>query len=250
MRKAEKRVLFYRNPMGLPDTSPVPKKDQMGMDYIPVYEGEEAGGAAGSGGIALSPERIQTLGVTTEPVTDSRWTQKVRAVGRLTAAEPGLSTVTTKIDGWIEKLYVNSTGQAVRRGQPVMALYSPELVSAQQELLVAMASRRRLEAPAEAVRGADAVIASARDRLRNWDIGPRAIAQLEQTGEVQRTLVLGAPASGVVLERMATLGMRVMPGERLFEIADLSRVWLLTDVFEQDLGVVTIGSDVAIEVTV
>jgi len=247
--KAERRILYYRNPMGLPDTSPSPKKDPMGMAYIPVYEGEETGGSAASGGIVLSPEKIQTLGVLTEPVQRGPWLQKVRAVGRLTATEPGLSTVTTKVEGWIESLYVNSTGQQVHRGQALMALYSPELVSAQQELLIALSASSRLNAGrAEAVAGAEAIVAAARDRLRNWDIGPQAIARLEKTGEIRRTLVLTAPADGVVLERMATLGMRVMPGERLFEIADLSEVWLLADVFEQDLSAITVGGEAAIEV--
>lgn len=220
------------------------------MAYIPVYEGEETGGGGASGGVVLSPEKIQTLGVLTEPVQRGPWLQKVRAVGRLTATEPGLSTVTTKVEGWIEALYVNSTGQQVRRGQALMALYSPELVSAQQELLIALSGRSRLSAGrSEAVAGAEAIVTAARERLRNWDIGPEAIARLEKTGEIRRTLVLTAPADGVVLERMATLGMRVMPGERLFEIADLSEVWLLADVFEQDLSAITIGSEAAIEVT-
>ena len=247
--QVQRRVLFYRNPMGLPDTSPVPKKDPMGMDYIPVYEGDGSGGGTASGGIALSPEKIQTLGVLTEAARRGRWTQQVRAVGRLTAPETGLSTVTTKVEGWIETLHVDSTGQPVRRGQALMSLYSPELVSAQQELLIALSARSRLgDGRAEAVAGADAIAAAARDRLRNWDIGKDAIARLEQTGEIRRTLVLTAPADGIVLERMATLGMRVMPGERLFEIANLSKMWLLADVFEQDLSAVTTGSDVLIEV--
>ncbi|MFN3842523.1 MAG: efflux RND transporter periplasmic adaptor subunit [Rehaibacterium terrae] len=243
----ERRVLYYRNPMGLPDTSPVPKKDPMGMDYIPVYEGEEDGTA--QGGIALSPERIQTLGVRTEPAVLAAWQHSVRAVGRFEAAESGLATVTTKFEGWIERLHVNAVGQRVRAGEPLMAVYSPELVSAQREYLVALDARRRLaEAGPDARHGAEALVEAARQRLRYWDIPAAAIARLERTGEVQRTLVLHAPVDGIVLQRMATLGMRAMPGERLFEIADLSELWLMIDVFEQDLDAVVPGAGVAIEV--
>jgi Cu(I)/Ag(I) efflux system membrane fusion protein len=174
----------------------------------------------------------------------------VRAVGRFEPAEPALSTVTTKFEGWIERLYVNAVGQQVRAGEPLMAIYSPELVSSQQEYLVALDARRRLDgARPEALAGADALVQAARERLRNWDIGADAIARLEETGQIQRALVLHAPAPGVVLQRMATLGMRVMPGERLFEIADLSRLWLMIDVFEQDLGAVAEDAEASFEAT-
>jgi Cu(I)/Ag(I) efflux system membrane fusion protein len=246
----ERQVLYYRNPMGLPDTSPVPKKDPMGMEYIPVYAGEESAGSAAQGGIALSPERIQNLGVRTEAATLMPWLRSVQAVGRFEPAEPALSTVTTKFEGWIERLYVNAVGQQVRAGEPLMAIYSPELVSTQQEYLVALEAQRRLEgARPEALAGADALLHAARERLRNWDIGANAISGLEETGQIQRTMILHAPTRGVVLQRMATLGMRVMPGERLFEIADLSRLWLMVDVFEQDLGAVVLGAEASFEVT-
>lgn len=246
----ERQVLYYRNPMGLPDTSPVPKKDAMGMDYVPVYAGEESGGPAAQGGIAISPERIQTLGVRTEAAKLGPWARSVRVVGHFEPAEPALSTVTTKFEGWIERLYVNAVGQQVRAGEPLMALYSPELVSTQQEFLVALEAQRRLVgARPEALAGADALVQAARERMRNWDIGAAAVSRLEETGQIQRALVLHAPNGGVVLQRMATLGMRVMPGERLFDIADLSSLWLLADVFEQDLGAVALGADASFEVT-
>lgn len=249
LSSGERQVLYYRNPMGLPDTSPVPKKDAMGMDYIPVYAGEGSGGAAAQGGIALSPERIQTLGVRTEAATLGPWVRSVRVVGHFEPAEPALSTVTTKFEGWIEHLYVNAVGQPVRAGEPLMALYSPELVSTQQEFLVALEGRRRLGgASPDALAGADALVQAARERLRNWDIGDAAVARLEETGQIQRALILQAPTRGIVLQRMATLGMRVMPGERLFEIGDLSTLWLMADVFEQDLDAVAVGAQASFEV--
>ncbi|RPH98909.1 MAG: efflux RND transporter periplasmic adaptor subunit [Lysobacterales bacterium] len=246
----DRQVLYYRNPMGLPDVSAVPKKDPMGMDYIPVYAGEGPTGPSSQGSVALSAERIQTLGVLTEEAKLMPWVRTVRAVGRFEPAEPALSTVTTKFEGWIERLYVNAVGQQVRAGEPLMAIYSPELVSSQQEYLVALDARRRLDgARAEALVGADALVQAARERLRNWDISVEAIARLDETGQVQRAVVLHAPADGVVLQRTAITGMRVMAGERLLEIADLSRLWLVVDVFEQDLGAVAQSAEASFETT-
>ncbi|KAB2921836.1 MAG: efflux RND transporter periplasmic adaptor subunit, partial [Candidatus Contendobacter sp.] len=139
---ASKRILFYRNPMGLPDTSPTPKKDSMGMDYIPVYEGEETGGDQ----VRISPEKVQKLGVRTEAARRRVLSRPVRAVGLIAPDERRLFTVTARFEGWIERLLVNSTGQTVKRGEPLMAVYSPELVSAQREYLLASGGLRSLRA--------------------------------------------------------------------------------------------------------
>ena len=128
------RILYYRNPMGLPDTSPVPKKDQMGMDYIPVYEGEETQGNQ----IRISPEKVQKLGVKTEAASRRTLTRPVRLVGTVQVDERRLYTVAPRFEGWIRQLYVNATGHTVKRGEPLMEVYSPELVSAQQEYLIAL----------------------------------------------------------------------------------------------------------------
>ena len=136
-KKSERRILYYRNPMGLPDTSPVPKKDQMGMDYIAVYADEGESPASGAPLVKLSLDKVQKLGVKTEAAALRDLRSTVRTVATVQANERLLHTVTPKFDGWIQKLYVNTTGQAVRTGEPLMDVYSPDLVAAQQEYLIA-----------------------------------------------------------------------------------------------------------------
>jgi len=235
-----KKILYYRNPMGLPDTSPTPKKDPMGMDYIAVYEGDDKDAP---GTVKVTADRIQTLGVRTEVASRRALARAVRAVGTIEINERGQYTVAPKFEGWIEKLYVNTTGQAVSRGQPLAEVYSPELVSAQREYLIAFnASKSMAGAASDAQAGVGQLATAALERLRNWDISEEQIARLRQGGEPRRTLTLTAPASGVIVKDPPVAGMRFMPGEALFKIADLSRVWLIADVFEQDLSQVRIGS--------
>jgi Cu(I)/Ag(I) efflux system membrane fusion protein len=234
-----KKVLYYRNPMGLPDTSPTPKKDSMGMDYIPVYEGEDEGG----GGIKISSERVQNLGVRVAKVERRAVDSVVRASGRIEVDERRLATVTAKFEGYIEKLYVNATGQVVSRGAPLFDAYSPELLAAQREYAVAVQGLAQLkDADAQARAGMQRLADSALARLRLWDVTDEEIARLAASGEARRTLSFRAPAGGIVLERKAVQGMRFMPGEVLFQIADLSGVWLIADVAEQDIGRIALGA--------
>lgn len=241
-----RKVLYYRNPMGLPDTSPVPKKDPMGMDYIPVYEGEEQ---SSGNQITISTEKVQRLGVRTEAAGYRVLTRTVRAVGTLQVDERRVSTVSPKFEGWIERLHVSTTGQHVTLGQPLMEVYSPDLVTAQQEYLIAAKG-------IEAVRNGGPEIqasmqqlrASALARLRNWDISDEELQRLEREGVMRRTITLRSPVAGVVTEKPALKGMRFMPGEALYQIADLSGLWLLADIFEQDLGLVRPGQTAKITV--
>ena len=135
--KKERKILYYRNPMGQPDTSAVPKKDEMGMDYIPVYEDEESGNPGAAGQVKISTEKIQKLGVRTEAATLRELSRMVHAVGRVEANERLTYTISPKFEGWIERLHVNTTGAQVKRGQPLLEVYSPELVSAQREYAIA-----------------------------------------------------------------------------------------------------------------
>jgi membrane fusion protein, copper/silver efflux system len=228
--KSERKVLYYRNPMGLPDTSPVPKKDPMGMDYIPVYEGEEP---AKAGTVKISPDKVQLLGVRTEAAVERELRRAVQAVGTIQANERLLAKVTPRFEGYIEKLHVNTTGQAVKRGEALMEVYSPEIVAAQEEYLIARAggSEPVMQRMAEAVL----------QRLRNWGIAESELETLRKEGKARRSLTLRSPAAGVVLAKPSVQGMRFMPGETLYEIADLSTVWLLAEIFERDLGLVKAG---------
>ncbi|MBI5164865.1 MAG: efflux RND transporter periplasmic adaptor subunit [Magnetospirillum sp.] len=232
------KVLYYRNPMGLPDTSPVPKKDNMGMDYIPVYEGEDGGGNT----LKISPDKVQKLGVKTEVAARRTLTRPIRAVGTVQVDERHLHVVAPKFEGYIERLNVNQTGQQVSRGQSLMEIYSPDLVLAQQEYVVALQGARALEnASPEARDSARSLAEGALSRLRNWDIPAAQIERLRNGGQPTRTLSLASPVSGVVLEKRAVQGMRFMPGEMFYQIADLSNVWVIAEVFEQDLAQVDVG---------
>jgi RND family efflux transporter MFP subunit len=237
--KGGKKILYYRNPMGLPDTSPTPKKDSMGMDYIPVYEGEDEGGS----GIKVSSERMQTLGVRVAKVERRAIDTVVRASGRIEVDERRLVNITPKFEGYIEKLHVNATGQAVARGAPLFDAYSPELLAAQREYAVAARGLAQLkDADEQARAGIQRLADSALARLRLWDVTDEEIAHLATSGEPRRTLTFRAPAGGIVLERKAVQGMRFMPGEMLLTIADLSSLWLIADVAEQDIGRVRVGT--------
>ncbi|MEO5373880.1 MAG: efflux RND transporter periplasmic adaptor subunit [Alphaproteobacteria bacterium] len=247
----ERRILYYRNPMGLPDTSPVPKKDPMGMDYTPVYE-DEAQAQGSSGGPAtlrIAADRVQMLGVRTEAAAVRSLNRTIRAVGTIQVDERREAVVAPKFEAWIEVLNVDTTGAVVRRGQPLMQVYSPELVLAQEEYLVAWQSQQALkDADPAARQAATALAEGAMQRLRNFDITGPQLDRLRRDGTATRTLTLTSPADGVVLEKNAVKGMRFMPGEMLYRIADLSSVWLIADVFEQDLGLIRVGQSVAVAV--
>ncbi|BCB27140.1 cation efflux system protein [Sulfurimicrobium lacus] len=240
----ERKILFYRNPMGLPDTSPVPKKDQMGMDYIPVYEGEEANEPGQARQVRISSEKIQQLGVRSEAATLRSLSRSVHAVGRIEIDERLSHTVAPKFEGWIDKLYVNTTGQEVKRGQPLMDVYSPDLVSAQNEYFIARQGETSLRhATPEAQESMKQLAEASLARLNNWDISAGQLQDLSKSGNARRTLTFRAPVNGIVIEKKAVQGMRFMPGDVLYQIADLSSVWIVADVFEQDLALVRPGEN-------
>ncbi|MCK9396014.1 MAG: efflux RND transporter periplasmic adaptor subunit [Methylobacter sp.] len=232
------KILYYRHPMGAADTSPAPKKDEMGMDYLPVYEKE----LANSGQIQISPEKIQKLGVKTETIVKRTLTRNIRALGSIQIDEQRVHAVTPKFEGWVQRLYVNATGQAVKRGQPLLEVYSPELMTAQQEYLIARQGQQALQQGSAQARGtAEQLTDNALQRLHYWDIAPAQLQRLQIQRQPLDTLPLLSPVNGVVLDKPAQEGMRFMPGELLFRIVDLSTVWLLVDVFEQDIGGVRLG---------
>ncbi|WP_027149525.1 efflux RND transporter periplasmic adaptor subunit [Methylobacter tundripaludum] len=239
------KILYYRHPMGAADTSPVPKKDEMGMDYLPVYESE----LASAGQIQISPEKIQKLGVSTETVAKRALVRSIRALGSIQIDERRVHAVTPRFEGWIQRLYVNATGQAVKRGQSLLEVYSPELMTAQQEYLIARQGQQALQQGSVQARGtAEHLTDNALQRLHYWDIAPAQLQRLQIQEKPLDTLPLLSPVNGVVLEKPAQEGMRFMPGELLFRIADLSTVWLLAEVFEQDIGEVRLGQVVQVHI--
>ncbi len=245
---SEREILYYRNPMDPTITSPVPAKDNMGMDYVAVYAdhtGEGSTAATQSGAtIRIDPAVVQNMNVRTETVERRDLTQPIRTVGYLEYDQQRMVTVTTKYSGWVEKVYVNYVGEKVSRGQPLFEVYSPDLVQTEQELLSALDFARQLKgAPEDARERAESLVESARTRLGYWDISPRQIALLEETGEVFRTLKVAAPSGGLVMKRMPSLeGMAIRPGMEIFHIADLSSLWISVELFEHQVAWVREGT--------
>ena len=206
--------------------------------------------SAGRQAVHLTADQARAIGVRFTVVTRGPLSREVRTVAQVVPAEPNLADITPKIDGFVDRLYVNATGVAVRRGQPLLAIYSPMLVSAQQELLTALHLAQSVDSTApEAWRNAQDLVAAARRRLAYWDISAEQIDRLERTGEVTKNLTLVAPFDGVVMEKMVVAGQGVMPGMKLYRLADLSTVWVEGDVFEQDLALIRVGAPVRVELT-
>lgn len=253
-----RKILYYRNPMGLADTSPVPKKDTMGMDYVPVYEGGDETGSApstdsgqtaspiatsgGSGQVSISVEKVQKLGIRTEPATMRMLDKTMRTVGRVEVNERNIHNIAPKFDGWIEKLHVKTTGEPVKKGQSLFDVYSPELVSAQREYAIAVQGVAALkDADGDTRKSMQQLAEASLQRLKNWDISEQQVKDLAKSGATKRNLTFHSPVNGIVLEKKALAGMRFMPGEMLYQIADLSSVWVMADVFERDIALVRTG---------
>jgi membrane fusion protein, copper/silver efflux system len=246
--KAERKILYYRNPMGLSDTSPVPKKDPMGMDYVAVYDGEEPETASNQ--IKISVDKVQKLGVRSEPAVMRSLDKVVKAAGRIEVDERRVFAIAPKFEGWVERLFVNATGQPVSKGQPLFEVYSPELVSAQREYTIAAEAVKALKDAGDDPQASMKRLAdSSLTRLKNWDISEEQVRALAQSGETRRTLTFRSPVSGIVMEKKAVQGMRFMPGDSLYQVADLSAVWVVADVFEQDIALVRTGSKAKVSIS-
>jgi Cu(I)/Ag(I) efflux system membrane fusion protein len=250
----ERRVLYYRNPMDPSIHSATPAKDSMGMDYVPVYEDEVAGKAAPIAGravVTIPADRRQLLGLRSEELRVGPLARRIRTVGVVAVDERRIRRVQTKYEGYVERVFVDFTGRFVRRGEPLLALYSPELLATQQEYLAALRARKQLEESglAHVARQGSDLVDAARRRLLLWDIPAADIERLEKTGEAQRTVTLYAEGSGYVVQKAVTPGTRVTPADVLFELADLSHLWVLADVYESDLASVRVGTRGEVRVT-
>jgi Cu(I)/Ag(I) efflux system membrane fusion protein len=230
--KGERTILYYRNPMGHPDTSPVPKKDSMGMDYIPVYEDEQDDGTT----VKVSLDKIQRTGVRIEKVEARTIARTVRGVGTIQHDESLLWIVTVRSDGYIEDLFVNRTGQHVEKGEPLFRFYSPQIQLAQVDLLVAMRADGT-SSKSEASRN----LAGAMQKLRNLDVPDSRIEEVRKTLTNPRTIDWAAPATGDIVEKKVIEGQRVMAGDELFRIADHSSVWVVAEVAEADVAAIKLG---------
>jgi len=242
--KAERKILLYRSPMGSGETSAVPRKDGMGMDFVPVYGDEPAGQSEvpGLAEVKIDSQRQQLIGLRTAAVSKGAISSDWRTVGRVAVDETRVRKINVKVDGFVEKLFVDYTGKLVRRGDPLFSIYSPDLVSAEAEYLLALQTRQELSAsPA----GED-LVASARRRLELWDIPQAEIEALERTLKPRRTLTLTSPIEGVVTAKSLVQGSRLTAGDTPLEITDLSWVWVLADAHESDLPRVKLGIPVTL----
>jgi Cu(I)/Ag(I) efflux system membrane fusion protein len=230
-----KRIKFYRNPMGLPDTSPTPKKDSMGMDYIPVYDDEDAG----DGTVRISPGKLQKTGVRSAQVERRVLNVPVRAPGTIELDERRVSIVSFRFEGFIESVENVTTGQHVHKGQPLMRVYSPALASAAAEYVSVHSAKPGGGVTSQGVKGT-------RRRLENLGMSEQAIADIERTGEPALSVPWLAPQDGEILERNAVNGMRAAPGAVLFRIADHQIVWVIADIAERDLGLISVGQKVSV----
>jgi Cu(I)/Ag(I) efflux system membrane fusion protein len=230
----DRRIKYYRNPMGLPDSSPVPKKDSMGMDYIPVYDGDDSD----DGAVKLSPGKIQRSGVKSEPAELRRLRTLVRAPGTIQLDERRVSVIAMRAESFVQRVADVTTGSRVTKGQPLMDIYSSAMSSAAAEYLATITSK--------ATAGIEPYGRGSRQRLVNLDVPESVIAEMEKSHSVPITIQWSSPRDGIVLQRSAIEGMRAQPGDILFRIADISLVWATVDVAERDLGGIATGQPVTV----
>lgn len=231
----DRKIKYYRNPMGLPDTSPVPKKDSMGMDYIAVFDGEDTD----DGTVKLSPGKIQRSGVKSEPAARRTIRSVIRAPGTIQLDERRISVIAMRSESFVLNVANVTTGSHVAKGQRLMEIYSPSIASAAAEYIATITSKTTA--------GDGLYGRGSRQRLINLDVPDAAIAAIEKTRNVPTSVEWDSPRDGIVLERAAIEGMRVQPGGVLFRIADHSMVWALIDIAERDLGAIAIGQSATVK---
>jgi Cu(I)/Ag(I) efflux system membrane fusion protein len=263
-KPGERKILFYRNPMNPAITSSVPAKDEMGMDYIPVYSDEGTapkktieqetddffaeGPPAGLAPITLSEQGIKIAGVQTAPVVRDPFILTIRTVGRVVPDETGVRRVQTRVSGWVEKLYVNFAGQYVRQGEPILSVYSPELLSSQEEFLQAKETAARMTASSdiETRKFGEVLLNAAKRRLRLFEVPDNFIRELERTKKATSAVTLVAPISGYVIGKAVLEGQKTEPGMELFTISDLSKIWIEADFYEYEANTLKTGMDATV----
>ncbi|MEJ5352053.1 MAG: efflux RND transporter periplasmic adaptor subunit [Melioribacteraceae bacterium] len=287
VQQKERKILYYRNPMDPTQTSPTPKKAPDGMDYVPVYDDEESKsgekkiayykdpmhpwytsdkpgiapdcgmelvpvyeGESDVQGIKIDPVVVQNIGVRVETVKRQKMQKVIRTTGKIDYDETKVTTITTKIMGWVEKLYVDYTGKYVSKGQPLFEIYSPELVSTQEEYLQALRYLKKVSQSSSDVKeGAQELVNSAKRRLLNWDISEKDIEEIERNNAPKKTLTIYSPVNGIVIEKMIYQGQQIMSGMELYKVADLSTVWVMADIYQMDLPWIKLSQKVELELS-
>jgi Cu(I)/Ag(I) efflux system membrane fusion protein len=240
----DRKIVFYRSPMDSRKTSHTPRKDEMGMDYLPVYldELQGSGPAAGLVTVKIDPARQQLIGLVTAQAGLGAIGGALRTTGRVAVDETRVHRVNVKFGGFVERVQADFIGQQVQQGEPLFSIYSPELLAAQNELLLALRTRKDLASAGRLATDGDDLAASARRKLQLWDVPAATVARIEETGQAERTITVLSPASGVVVKKEVVPGMRIEAGGMPYEIWDLTSVWVLADVYETDLQHVKVGA--------
>jgi RND family efflux transporter MFP subunit len=238
--KKERKIKYWVSPMDPGFIRDKPGKAPCGMDLVPVYESAEE---EAPGTIKVSPAAVQSMGVTTTKVQVRPLSRMTLTVGMVTFDERNLNVITTKMDGWVERLYVRATGDPIHQGQPLLSIYSPELVTTQREYLLALKNLQAMQKSKipEYQEGGRRLLEASRQRLKLWDIPDSEIAHLQQTGEVRKTLTLNSPVNGIVTKRMVTQGMYLKAGMPALEVADLSTIWVDADIYQYELPWIKVG---------
>ena len=241
---AARKILFYRSPMNPRQTSPTPRKDEMGMDYVPVYADEAQGAGPSVDGlatVAIDPARQQLIGLQVAPVTRGTVSGSWRTVGRVEVDPTRVRKTNVKVEGYIEQMFVDFVGRPVRRGQPLFSLYSPSLLAAENEYVLALQTRDALTQAGATDGNGAALVEGSRRKLELWDVPGEEIQRLEKTRTPSRTLTFLSPISGVVTGKNVVQGASVNAGDTPFEITDLGEVWVMADAYEVDLASVRVG---------
>ena len=259
-QSAGRRILYYVDPMNPRYRSDKPGKALDGMDLVPVYEEDNPADSSGAPGeaaslpmgtIKITPEKQQLIGVRYGEVEFSSFVHKVRAVGKVNFDETRIARIHPRVEGWIDKVFVDFTGKLVEKDQPLLTIYSPELLATQQEFLLALKSKELMRSSPleESLSQSDSLLAAARKRLELWELSESQIEEITRTEKPVTNITLNSPISGYVITRNAFPKQRVTPDTELYNVADLSRVWIMTDVFEYEAPMVQVGQPATVTIS-
>jgi RND family efflux transporter MFP subunit len=245
--EGERKILYWQAPMNPTEIYDKPGKSAMGMDLVPVYADQVSSG----GMVEIDPATVQNMGVRTAVVKKTDFARSIRTVGYVDYNEENIFIVSSKISGWIEKLYVDYTGRQVKKGQPLLKIYSPELVTTQQEYLLALKTNKMVSGSkfSDITEGAETLLKATHQRLLYWDIPESEISRLQETGEVRKSLTLESPANGVVVHKNAYEGMHIGQGMSLYQITDLSTVWIDASIYDNELPWIRLGQKATVELS-
>ena len=243
--RVEREVLFYRNPMNPEITSPIPAKGSMGMDYVPVYADRQLT-VEPAGTVRIDPVVVQNMGVRTSAAERKSFARTVRALGRIDVNEERILRLHPKVEGWVEEIFIDKSGEMVAEDDILLGIYSPKLVATQEEYLLALAGQEALTefTIPEVRRGAEQLVESSRIRLEFFDVPDHQVHELEETRKVKKSLHIHSPAAGTVINVGVRRGQYVTPKTELYQITDLSDVWVYAQVYDYELPWIKVGDEV------